>query len=111
LPARFLIDNERCLTYFNEAGGEWEYPGWIDPSMHHTLYGCLRCQIVCPANRPYVNNEMEPVEFTEEETGFLLKGKPFETFPESLRQKVEALGMAEYLGAIPRNLRILFQAA
>ena len=23
---RFLINNERCLTYFNEADGEWDFP-------------------------------------------------------------------------------------
>lgn len=108
LPERFLINNERCLTYFNEAGGEWNFPEWIDPAAHHTLYGCLRCQFACPANRPYLNTHLEPVEFAEEETDLLLAGKPVELFPQDLRQKVEALEMSEYLGAIPRNLQAIF---
>ncbi len=109
LPERFLIDNECCLTYFNEAGSEWNFPDWIDPSAHHTLYGCLRCQAICPANQPYLKNKVDPVEFTEVETSLLLTGKSFELFPESLRQKVEALDMMNYFGAIPRNLHALLK--
>ena len=108
MPTRFLINNERCLTYFNEAGGEWNFPDWIDPSSHHTLYGCLRCQTICPMNRQYLTTTREPVDFTEEETAFLLAGKSFELFPDGLKQKVETLDMNNYLGALPRNLRALF---
>ncbi len=107
LPTRFLIDNERCLTYFNESGGEWDFPGWIDPLSHHTLYGCMRCQTACPMNTPYLHTRMEPLEFTEEETALLIEGKPFEIFPESLKQKVRALEMMEYLSVVPRNLQVL----
>ena len=105
---RFLIDNERCLTYFNEAGGQGDFPEWIDPSSHHTLYGCSRCQTVCPANKKYLSNIIEPVEFTEEETILLWEGKPFEHFPETLKKKVKEIDMVNYLGALPRNLRVLF---
>ena len=111
LPARFLIDNERCLTYFNEAGREWNFPAWIDPSAHHTLYGCLRCQAICPVNKPFVNTADKPVEFTEAESALLIEGQPFELFPEDLKQTVQALEMMEYLGAIPRNFRALFNNA
>jgi epoxyqueuosine reductase len=104
---RFLIDNERCLTYFNEAAGK-EFPEWIDPSVHHALYGCSRCQAVCPVNRHYLANTIEPAEFTEEETSLLFDGESFECFPESLKQKIDALDMKHYLGALPRNLRVLF---
>ena len=108
MPSRFLINNERCLTYFNEAGEEWNFPDWIDPAWHHTLYGCLRCQAICPVNKPYLNILMEPVEFSEEETTFLMEMKPFDLLPESLRQKIDVLNMKDYLGAIPRNIRALF---
>lgn len=108
LPTRFLINNEHCLTYFNEAGGEWNFPEWIDPSSHHTLYGCLRCQAVCPVNKPYLNAPAESLEFTDEETTLLLEGKAAELLPESLKQKVDTLAMAEYLSGIPRNLRAIF---
>jgi epoxyqueuosine reductase len=105
---RFLINNERCLTYWNEAGTERDFPEWIPPSVHHTIYGCLRCQTVCPMNKDYLHTIIEPEEFTEEETVFLVEGKPFELFPETLKQKVKALDMYNYLGALPRNLRVLF---
>lgn len=110
-PDRFLIDNERCLTYFNESGGEWDFPDWIDPSSHHVLYGCLRCQAICPADRPHLNALTAFMEFSEEETAFLLEGRPFDQFSETLKQKVESLEMQEYLSVLPRNLRVLFEAA
>jgi epoxyqueuosine reductase len=103
----FLLDNERCLTYFNESDKEPNFPEWIDPSAHHTLYGCLRCQTICPVNKRFLTNTIEAGEFSEEETAFLLEGKSFDLFPESLKQKVTALDMVSYLGAIPRNLRAL----
>ncbi len=111
LPDRFLIDNERCLTYFNEAGNEWDFPQWIDPSSHHTLYGCMRCQAACPANRPYLENAAEPLEFLEEETAALLEMRPFEQLTTGLKEKIDRLDAAEYLGALPRNLRAVLKKA
>jgi epoxyqueuosine reductase len=105
---RFLIDNERCLTYWNEAGAERDFPEWMPPSVHHTIYGCLRCQTICPMNKDYLHAIIEPVEFTEEETVLLVEGKSFQLLPETLKQKIEALDMLNYLGALPRNLRVLF---
>jgi epoxyqueuosine reductase len=108
LPERFLIDNERCLTYFNEAGEQYEFPDWIEPSVHHTIYGCLRCQMACPANRAFANTRSAEVDFSEAETAMLMHREPFESFPQELQEKVQALEMVEYLGAVPRNLRALF---
>lgn len=109
LPERFLIDNQRCLTYFNEAGGEYEFPDWIDPSAHHTLYGCLRCQMACPVNRPHLGGATQTMVFDEEETTCLMDRLPPERFPPRLVEKVAALEMGEYLGAIPRNLAALIR--
>lgn len=108
MPTRFLINNERCLTYFNEAGAAWDFPNWIDPSAHHTIYGCLRCQLACPVNQPHLSDTIETIEFSEAETASLCEGKALDLLPEALQQKVTALEMTEYLGAIPRNLRVLF---
>jgi epoxyqueuosine reductase len=109
LPERFLIDNERCLTYFNEAGSEYDFPDWMDLSAHHTLYGCLRCQMACPANRPYLDSQTRAITFDEVETTCLMEKRPPESFPHSLSEKVAALEMGEYLGAIPRNLAALMR--
>jgi epoxyqueuosine reductase len=111
LPDRFLIDNERCLTYFNEAGSEWDFPQWIDPTSHHTLYGCMRCQAACPMNRLTLANSAELVEFSEEETSILLERTPYEQLPAGLKLKIDRLDAAEYLGAMPRNLRAVLNQA
>ena len=103
----FLIDNEKCLTYFNEEGKDFEFPEWINPSSHNSIYGCSICQDVCPVNKTNLENVNDSFEFSEEETLLLLNGKPFELFPEELRNKVEKLNMLEYLGTLPRNLKVL----
>jgi epoxyqueuosine reductase len=45
---RFLLHAERCIVFHNEKKGDVPFPGWIDPSWHNCLYGCLHCQRVCP---------------------------------------------------------------
>ena len=105
---RFLINNERCLTYFNETRKDLDFPRWIDSSAHNSIYGCSGCQMICPANRPYLDNISEPVEFTEEETLLLITGKAVEYFPAKLKHKIKELDMRKYLDVLPRNLKVLF---
>lgn len=104
---RFLIDNKKCLSYFNEFPGE--FPIWIPVTAHHTLYDCLKCQSVCPLNYEQVNNIIEGISFTEEETNMLLDGIPVNTFSEELKTKTHLLGINEWYEAIPRNLKTLFE--
>lgn len=104
---RFLIDNERCLSYFNEGPGE--FPEWIPLTAHHCLYDCLKCQINCTMNKRYLGNVIGPVKFNEEETCLLLEGKEFQEFNPDLQKKIKILGMDQWLKAIPRNLKILFE--
>lgn len=104
---RFLINNERCLSYFNENGGE--FPEWLPSSVHHCLYDCLKCQINCPMNKEYVNNIDKSIKFDEEETEMLLAGVPFEELPPQLKHKSNVLGLNQWPDAIPRNLKILFE--
>ena len=59
---RFLLRAERCLTYHNEAAGD--FPGWIDPSWHHCLIGCLRCQTACPENKAVLEWFEDRAEFS-----------------------------------------------
>lgn len=104
---RFLIDNELCLSYFNERADD--FPEWLPKSAHHCLYDCLKCQIICPKNKDYINNVIGPLEFDEAETDLLLSGRTMEEFPHKLRDKVQFLDMSSWLPAIPRNMRILFE--
>ena len=52
VPDRFLIHAERCITFFNE--GNEEFPEWIDPALHNSLIGCMKCQLVCPVNKRFI---------------------------------------------------------
>ncbi len=108
LDDRFLIDNERCLTTFNEMDSKDDFPQWIDTASHNSIVGCLRCQTICPANKKYMSSKVESCDFSEEETGSLLEGLPFEELSEELKQKTQQLGMAYWINAIPRNLKVMF---
>lgn len=104
---RFLINNERCLSYLNETPGD--FPEWVPLSSHHTLYDCLKCQIACPMNKEFVNHILDSIQFSEEETEMLLSGIPFDTFSPGLQRKSKILGLDQWLDAIPRNLKLLFE--
>ncbi|MGE5677599.1 MAG: 4Fe-4S double cluster binding domain-containing protein, partial [Pseudomonadota bacterium] len=104
---RFLLDCERCLTFFNEDEG-YPFPEWIDPKAHHALWGCYRCQEVCPVNREQVLKPIEEVLFNEEETKILLAGGPIDTFPDRLKNEIKRLNLEEYLPVVPRNLSAIF---
>ncbi len=104
---RFLIDNQRCLSYFNEVPGE--FPTWLPANIHHTLYDCLICQSICPMNESQIGRITENISFDERETDMLLEGIPIDSFPEDLKSKVFALGIDDWYDSIPRNLKILFE--
>jgi len=103
---RFLINNQKCLSCMNEGPGE--FPAWIPVTAHHTLYDCLICQRVCPMNCDQIENDIQSISFTEEETNMLLEGKPIDSFSKGLKAKTYMLGIDEWYEVIPRNLKVLF---
>ncbi|HHX43587.1 MAG TPA: 4Fe-4S binding protein [Chloroflexi bacterium] len=108
LRDRFLIDNTRCLTCLNEAGREYDgFSEWVPPSAHHAAYGCSRCTQACPQNRAYIGRPGVEVTVAEEATALFLQGLSVDELPAELQAKVNALDMAGFLGALPRNLRAL----
>jgi epoxyqueuosine reductase len=102
---RFLIRAERCLTYHNEAADD--FPEWIDPSWHHCLVGCMRCQTVCPENKAYVNWFQDRVEFTESETDLMIRRAPFDELPPETAAKWKSLEINEPYDQICRNLSMI----
>ncbi len=104
---RFLLDCKRCLTFFNEDE-EYPFPEWIDPKAHHAIYGCYRCQEICPVNREQASKPVEEVLFNEEETKILLEGGSIDAFPDRLKHEIKRLNLEEYLPVIPRNLNAIF---
>jgi epoxyqueuosine reductase len=103
---RFLVRAERCLTFHNER--QVEFPEWINPSWHNCLIGCMACQLVCPANREFLGRIEDGPEFSAEETGFILQGKPKEELPVETVKKLKRINMLAELKLLPRNLRVLF---
>ncbi len=104
---RFLVHAERCLTFFNEESDE--FPEWLDPAWHNSLVGCMKCQLICPVNRPFVNWVEDGEDFDEAETQLLLDGVPLDRIPAETVNKLNRCYMTEYLNLLPRNLRVLMR--
>ncbi len=102
---RFLVHAEHCLTYFNEA--VTDFPDWINPSWHHCLFGCMRCQTTCPENKA-VNKWFEDrVEFTESETALFIQHMPFDQLPPETIARMKSLEINENYQGLCRNLSML----
>jgi len=104
---RFLIHAEKCLGFLNEM--EPDIPYWVQlqPDWHNGLIGCMRCQFVCPVNKPYLNNIVPGPSLSEDETGLVMNKTPWEKLSSKTRQK---LGISEgiYL-RLPSNLSALIE--
>jgi len=109
---RFLLHTERCLTYHNESHAP--FPGWLDPSVHHTAVGCLRCQKACPEDRAAGLVEATPERFDEAETATILAAERGEEEWADLspvtREKLERCGLDYLPAVVARNLRLLLEA-
>lgn len=106
---RFLLNAEKCITFHNEKDGKIPFPKWIKPEWHNCLIGCIRCQAVCPENKPYLDNFGETAEFDEQETELLLKGTSREQMPIDTLKKMQLLSLMDYFNEIPRNLSVLLK--
>jgi epoxyqueuosine reductase len=102
---RFLLRAERCLTYHNEAAVD--FPGWIDPSWHHCLIGCLRCQTACPENKPVLDWFEDLAEFSERETGLFIRRTPFDRLPAETADRLKSLQINEDYRLLCRNLSMI----
>jgi epoxyqueuosine reductase len=102
---RFIIHAERCITFHNEL--TCDLPDFIDPSWHHCLLGCMRCQECCPENKVTRKIRVERERFSEQETSMILQRTPLEELPAATRRKLEHLSLAEDYALIPRNLGLL----
>jgi len=107
VPDRFLIHAERCITFLNE--GNEEFPEWIDPAWHNSLIGCMKCQLVCPANKRFIKWVEEGEDFNEAETELILSGVPLGRIPPETAHKLKRCYMHEYLDVLPRNFRALLK--
>ncbi|MBN1439449.1 MAG: hypothetical protein JW929_08575 [Anaerolineales bacterium] len=106
-PDLFLIDNERCLSCLNESPDP--FPDWLPPAVHHSLYDCIKCQIICPMNKDHRDNKGKAVHLTEEETALLLAGTPFAEYPARLKEIGGYLGLDQWPAGIAKNIRTLIE--
>lgn len=104
---RFLIHAERCITFLNEYTDE--FPEWVEPAWHNSLIGCMKCQLVCPANKPFAKWVEKGETFDEAETELILNGVALDRMPPETARKLTRSYMANYLAVLPRNLRALLR--
>ena len=107
VPHRFLIQAEKCLTFYNER--EDEFPDWIELSWHNCLIGCMYCQLVCPVNKRFFGWFEEEESFTEYETEAILRGTSPNQFPEATIEKLKRTFLLDQLDVLPRNLDVLIK--
>jgi epoxyqueuosine reductase len=99
---RFLLHAELCISFHNEHPGT--FPDFINPSFHNCLFGCMKCQNVCPENRQKSAWVKEQEYFSEHETAFILSNRPLFEMPLSTRQKLERLHIIDDYPMLSRNL-------
>jgi epoxyqueuosine reductase len=102
---RFLLQAERCLTFWNEKPGRIAFPDWVEDSWHNCLVGCLHCQRVCPENKELQDWYEEGAEFSGQETELILAGGDPSELPAALMEKLERWDLLELLDMLPRNLQ------
>ncbi len=102
---RFQLHAERCITFHNERRND--FPEWLSPAWHNSLVGCMICQKVCPANKPFVKRIVAGAVFNHEETALILEGASEDGLPHAAVEKLKKLGLMEYGHVLGRNLRVL----
>ncbi len=105
---RFLIDNEICFTHFEES--DMPFPDWVPDRAYQSVFGCFRCQEICPKNIEVLKKIITTVTFDEIETGLLMAGTARSDLPESLVRKLVDLGIDDWrLGIMPKGLKAVFE--
>jgi epoxyqueuosine reductase len=98
----FLFHSELCIAFHNEHAGS--LPGFIKPSYHNCLLGCLKCQNACPENKQKPVRFEIKEEFSEYETMLIMNNKPLNTAPFSMQRKLERLNIISYYPILSRYL-------
>ena len=86
---RFLIHAENCPGSLQERNPDCPYWVHLQPDWYNALIGCMRCQSVCPVNKPYLQNIVEGPFISEVETGLILSNTPLTKLSPETRQKLE----------------------
>ena len=106
----FVINASKCIPVYNEIKGI--IPDWIPSNAHNALIGCMKCQLLCPANRDPLKRTCKFEDVSEKETNMILDGKTEEKLVNSLSRKLKMFSPsdADYmLPVIKRNLQLLLE--
>lgn len=101
----FIIQASRCISYHDES--ESNFPSWIDKK--NAIIGCLRCQIVCPANRELIKKIIDIATFEDYETKEIIKKTALKNLKESTIKKIDDINFIEYYELLARNLKLLVE--
>lgn len=102
---RFLIHADHCLTHFNE--NVQDFPNWVSNKSHNAIVGCMRCQIVCPMDKKFLQTNEQIINFSEEEISIILQKIPYKNILPTLAKKLENLNLKEYYSLLGRNLKVI----
>jgi len=105
-PERFLLDNERCMT-FAMQNTQGDLPAWVPKKAVNHLSGCMICQKVCPQNRAMLAPKRPRIEIDRDETALLLQNGEL---PPELLRKLDDLELGWMLSGLARNLAALMDA-
>ena len=104
---RFLIHADKCISFHNESTRV--FPEWIAPKWHNSIIGCMRCQLICPANKNHINDIEDLMEFNDSETRMILAETPLAELPKITYEKLEAISFVECFDLLSRNLKALIE--
>ena len=103
---RKTIKSSQCVTRHNESNAE-SFPDWMSPSSHNSLVGCMRCQVVCPKNRKYLDSIIEHTHFDEAETQLIMARENVDKLPRPLFTRLEQANLLSHYDYLARNLSVL----
>jgi len=102
--SNFVIDVGKCLTLYNEIPEA--FPAWLEPKVHHTLVGCLRCQRGCPPNAAGIASIEKLADLSEEESALVLEGGQDKALQESIAVKLKRFLAVTDFPPFFRNARL-----
>ncbi|MBN2324001.1 MAG: hypothetical protein JXQ30_09715 [Spirochaetes bacterium] len=97
------LNTGRCITIHNETAGD--FPEYIKERDHNAIVGCIKCQTVCPLNRPYLKKKIDLERFARRETKLILQNRHDSS--KTLSAKLRRHDMDEYGDVLSRNLKML----
>lgn len=107
---RFLIHAEKCYAFYYDRNVI--IPERIPPGWHIPLLACLSCQIICPVNKPHLNNIADGPIFSEEETTLILNKMPWVKLSGEMQNKLTSIACesTEQYSLLLNNLDVLIKS-